>query len=541
MRNVILYAFAMFFLNYLFSFLSSRLRMYKDIKAEMMSNCLADDVRKKVCKMSYEAVNNTSMQERITLAMSLAAHNNFIGILDSIGALVSQVIILFGVMAIVFQYGIIPMLLAFVTVLLQCYIYFKASKKGASYEQDLTLASRYIQYMGPLFLRPSVKKDIKIYKMEDYLFKKFRGYIDQWRMLFEKQKKTNVRYGAITLSLSLVCQFVIYILLGGKVYEGSISVGSFTMGISALNSFMSSTNGIIQSFIDVRQKKVFVEKYNSFMSIPLSNKKAGKDNKVERPKEIEKITFENVSFRYPGSKNNVLNDINFTVHKNEKIAVVGENGAGKTTLILLLMRMYTPTSGRILINDVDINDIDEEDYMDLVSCVSQDFLMLPFSVYENISLDTEKLPKKEEEVWEALREGGLEERISGLYMKLDTPVTKEIDARGIDFSGGEIQRIAIARSLMKNSPIIILDEPTSALDPVAEAKLYDKFNTMTNSKTTFFISHRMASTRFCDKILVLSHGVLAEEGTFEELYEKKGVYYDFYERQARYYDCISKL
>lgn len=231
----------------------------------------------------------------------------------------------------------------------------------------------------------------------------------------------------------------------------------------------------------------------------------------------------------------MLKDINLTIRDTEKLAVVGYNGAGKTSFALLLARMYDPTEGAIYLNGIDIRRIDYRDYIKIFSTVNQDFSLLAFSILENIARQ-ETVPEEERErIRRMLQNNGMGERMRKMYRGLDTPVTKRLEASGVDLSGGEEQKVAIVRALYKDSPVLILDEPTSALDPMAEHEIYQKFAEMSEGRTTVYISHRIYSTRFCDKIAVFEKGEMKEYGTFEELMEQKGLYYDFYQQQAEYF------
>ena len=247
------------------------------------------------------------------------------------------------------------------------------------------------------------------------------------------------------------------------------------------------------------------------------------------------IEFRHVSFRYPGSTSYVLKDINLTIHSNEKLAISGYNGAGKTTFVLLLTRMYDPTEGGIFLNGVDIRDIKYKEYQKLFSAVNQDFSLLAFSLLENITFADRVSDDERKKIGQLIKENGLGDRVKTLYKGLDTPITKRLSAAGVDLSGGESQKVAIVRALYKDAPILVLDEPTAALDPQAEFEMFHNFAKMAQQKTTIMISHRIYSTRFCDKIAVFDKGKMVEYGTFDELISQKGIYYDFFEKQAEYF------
>lgn len=534
-RKVVLFSGIMFGANYLLTNMGGMLASYKSVFSARMSIELANNVRKKCLDMDYEMFNNAAMQERATLALSLSANNNFVGLLDGIGRLVSNGIILAAVIMIVIRLDLRLIILAVVAVSVQCILYFRNSKNNMGIDQDSAITNRCIRFFEPLFMKPQIKKDITVYHMGEYLLNKYNTFLDMWMDIFIRRTRLNCVYEALNTAVSFLYQMTAYLLLGARVFSKSITVGSFTMGINSLNSFMSATNGIVRSIIDVSSKITFISKYDNFLRIPNLCDKYTKYNFDGVNFSNIEIVFENVSFKYPGSTDFIFRNLNLKIKGDEKIAIVGENGAGKTTFVLLLTRMYTPVEGRILINGRDIREYDRESYMRLFSVVHQDFLLLPFSIYENIVFQEEEDEGTREKVVSLLAQCGLRDRVDSMYQGLMTPVSKEIDARGVDLSGGEMQKIAIARALFKDAPIVILDEPTSALDPAAEYEIYSHFAEMTHHKTAFYISHRIASTRFCTRILVFDKGSVAEEGTFEELIVRQGLYYDFYQKQAQYF------
>ena len=484
--------------------------------------------------MDYEMFNNTAMQERAILAQSLSSNNNFVSLLEGVSTLISGSIVLAGAAVLVMQFDRMLIFCAVAAVAVQCLLYYFHSRKGMQMEEDSSIANRCIRFMEPLFMKAKIKKDIEIYHMSDFLIDKYRSFVEKWMEVLVRRSRSNNAYGFFNTMVSSAYQLFAYILLGFKVISKEITVGSFTMGINSLNNFMSASNSIVHAMIDVGVKLTFINKYDTFLKIPNKGIRQ-KDNVTVSDLELTEIEFQNVSFKYPGSTSYILKNINLKIKKGEKIALVGMNGAGKTTVILLLTRMYYPTDGRILFNGVDIKEIDRESYRNLFSVVHQDFLMLPFSIRENIVFLRQADEAQEQKIMNLLAECGLKDRVDHMYQGIDTPISKEIDARGVDLSGGEVQKIAIVRALYKDAPLVILDEPTSALDPVAESEIYQQFDKMTEHKTAVYISHRMISTRFCDRIIVLNHGEIAEEGTFDELNKKQGLYYKFYQIQAQYF------
>jgi ABC-type multidrug transport system fused ATPase/permease subunit len=292
---------------------------------------------------------------------------------------------------------------------------------------------------------------------------------------------------------------------------------------------------MVESVIDINNRIEYFHMFNEFINIQGDFRK-GIIAISEEDKENLVLEFENVSFKYPGHDNYVLQNINIKINKYEKLAVVGENGAGKTTFIKLMSRLYSPTEGRILLNGTDIKEIKYEDYIKLISAVFQDFQMFSFSILENAIFQENTDEEAQKRVERLMTDNGLGKRLVTLKKGVDTQLTKDYDPDGEELSGGEAQKLAIVRALYKDSPIIILDEPTAALDPYAEYEVYKKFFDMTNNKTAVYISHRIASTRFCDKIAVFDNGKIVEYGTFDELINNQNKYFDMYNTQAQYFE-----
>ena len=281
------------------------------------------------------------------------------------------------------------------------------------------------------------------------------------------------------------------------------------------------------SLLTIVKELHYLEPFLEFMEIPQEIKN---NTTVPMDSEIQSISFENVTFRYPKSEVDVLKNIDFTIHKGEKIALVGLNGSGKTTIIKLICRFYQPTSGCIKINDIDINCYSHKDLTNVLAAVFQDFKLLAYSIEENITCKS-KL-EKSSNVMETTK-------INALKDGIDTPIGKSYDSKATELSGGEMQKLAIARALYKNASCIILDEPTSALDPLAEAEIYEDFNKLIGEKTAIYISHRMSSSVFCDKILVIDNGEVSDFDTHNSLMKKTDkLYYKLFSAQSAHYKVV---
>jgi len=369
-------------------------------------------------------------------------------------------------------------------------------------------------------------KEIRLYRASGFFLEKMEEAVRE-RLAWVK-KVIYCRLGSDGVStLMLVLQNGIsFAWLAGEIIQGKISVADFTFYSGAMIQFAQFMNRFVQSYSTVKQCSHDVQVVQeAFAYLP-----EGADTKViARPDEpAPEIRFEHVSFTYPGSQKPVLKDISFNVRAGEKIALVGANGAGKTTLVKLLCGLYQPTEGRILIDGIPVSDRKEAELYSLFSIVFQDVLILPFSVLDNVSVagtaDVEKVRL-------CLEKAGLSKR----FPNLNQPLVKGVQDDAENLSGGEAQKLLLARALYKEAPILVLDEPTSSLDPLAESELYENYHKLTKEKTSFFISHRLASTGFCDRILLLGEGRILEEGSHKELLAKGGQYAHMFHEQSKYY------
>jgi ABC-type multidrug transport system fused ATPase/permease subunit len=322
------------------------------------------------------------------------------------------------------------------------------------------------------------------------------------------------------------------------VVQKNITIPEFVLYMSAIACFSEWMNNIIQNMITLRRENVRLNDLRAFFDYTnkLDPDKPLPISTITKPIEIE---FKNVSFQYTGDTPKVLDGLSFKINSNEKAALVGVNGAGKTTIVKLLCGFYKVSEGEILINGHNIDLFKRADLYTLFSAVFQDICILPFTVGENISFEKSDAGG-EERVLSCLEIAGIKDEFMKREKKLNTPMLKAIDENGVILSGGQQQKLLLARALYKDAPILILDEPTAALDPIAESEVYEKFHEVTRDKTAIYISHRLASTRFCDKILMLKNGKIIESGSHEALIARSGEYAHMFEIQSHYYKNYKK-
>ena len=331
--------------------------------------------------------------------------------------------------------------------------------------------------------------------------------------------------------LSVLRNGLAYVFLIWSVLDGRMSASEFVLYFGAFTGFTQWVGGIMQDFSTLHKESIVISYVQEYLNLPEAFRFS--EGKPIPGSDAYELEMDHVSFRYPGSETEILHDLNLTIHPGEKLAVVGLNGAGKTTLVKLLCGFYDPTDGCVRLNGTDIREFNRDEYYDLFSAVFQEMSQLDLTVSETVAQKTSGIDM--EKVKACIRKAGLEDKIASMPDGYDTHLGKLAYLDGVMLSGGQTQRLMLARALYKDGPLLVLDEPTAALDPIAENDLYQKYSQMTQGKTSVFISHRLASTRFCDRILFLQDGVIAEQGTHEALLALNGGYRKLFDVQARYY------
>ncbi len=392
---------------------------------------------------------------------------------------------------------------------------------------------RHVRYFDEIATSDKCAKDLRIFDLGGKMKDRAAAYMKENLGLELRKKRYTDLQGGIGAVLSYGIDFAIYGILGYYVLQGALSMGSFSLAIGNIALFREYFGKISDTLVGYSDTAKYMEYYNRFMALESRFRKTGRERVRISADDSFDIAFRDVSFRYPGQAEFALEHMSFTVHSREKISIVGENGAGKSTLVKLLMRLYDPTEGEILVNGIDIRQYDYEEYLSMFAPVFQDYKLFAFTVGENISSFWNE---NQEKVEEAARKSGIHGKIMQLPGKYETFLTKQFDEEGVEFSGGEQQKIALARTYCKTRALItILDEPTSALDPRAEYAVYQEFNDLIGERTAFFISHRLASAKFCDKILVIKDKRVSEYGSHAELMQRDGYYHMLYDMQASYY------
>ena len=403
---------------------------------------------------------------------------------------------------------------------------FLKTKQSETTDNYSKLSGKF-EYFYKLSKNAEASKDIKLYGFSDYLIKTAADFIYQIERINAKYTKQSAAISGVRALLNLVRELVAYAYLTYLVLKNRLSVSDFIFCFGIITGFSNWIMNLVFSFMEISRCCTDCALYREFVEESVSESKPEVDFG-----EVRSIEFSNVFFTYPASDTETIRNMSFKVNKGENIAIVGENGAGKTTVIKLLCGLYYPSKGDILINGRSSREFSSDSYFDLFSAVFQDYCFMPMTIAENI---TAEQAYDKERLFAAFDKAGITDKINSLSEKENTLMVKDVYKNAADFSGGEKQKLLLAKAVYKNAPVLILDEPTAALDPISENELYLKYNELTEDKISFFISHRLSSTRFCDRILFIKDGTVAESGTHEELMAKKGAYYRMYQTQSMYY------
>lgn len=413
---------------------------------------------------------------------------------------------------------------------------YKATRKENSLfmkwcDNSLWFNRTFMFFGHELYTNLERAKDVRIYRQDTLAIKKIEE-LEAWGKAEKKNSFHMAFFPSVAGFIVGLGNCACYLFVAIKAFLGAYGVGSVVQYVSVLTRLGDGIRDLMFMVSDNELYCAHLKKMYDYLDIP--NHMYQGSLTVEKREDNEYyIEFRNVSFKYPRTENYVLRNVNLKFKIGEKLAVVGMNGSGKTTFIKLLCRLYAPTEGEILLNNVDIRKYDYKEYMSIFSVVFQDFKLFSFGLGQNVSASfhyNEELAKR------CLEKAGFYERLQSMKKGLETSIYKDLDEEGVEISGGEAQKIALARALYKNAPFIILDEPTAALDPIAEYEVYSKFNEIVQDKTAIYISHRLSSCRFCDVIAVFDGGQIVQRGVHDRLLQDThGKYYELWNAQAQYY------
>lgn len=522
--------------NVIMTFITDSLQKYRDVKDEWVQNVMVEKLGERIMNLEYSYLENTyylDLKERAIFAVQ--NQSAIVAIITLIANTVQGVITLAGLMVILFTLGPVLMTAIAIGVVLMILIVKAASGTMVALMNRIIPINRIFGYYAGVAADKPAQKDLRLYHMDKLVTEKIRQSnettCDEFDVANRKMGLANGANGVITEFISAFTYGYVGIRTISDMFGSRITLGSLTMYVSSAITFSSTIIQFGENLIGLWQNSQFLVPYQEFMAL---KEETIEDGGVPMDDAVETLEFRNVSFTYPKAEKPVLKNVSFVVKKGEKISIVGLNGAGKSTLVKLICRMYKADSGEILVNGRDIYDYDYLSYMNVISAVFQDYKLFNFTIEENISCRASGADEKR--VNYLIDEVGMREKIDTLPEGIHSRFGKEYDEDGVELSGGQGQKIAIARALYKKASMVILDEPASALDPIAEAEIYEKFNSLVEDKTAIYISHRMSSSVFCDRILIIDGGTVSDFDTHENLMKKTdSLYYKLFTSQAENY------
>lgn len=531
-NQMIIYILALVLGNQFSLLVTKYLEMKIVLINEKMSQYLDSSLNMKSIEMDYENCENPEIKDLVERAKR-GMKQETQGLKESV-RLVSDIIsniITFSTVFVIVMTSKMPILLvvSIINVIFNMVIASIGNKFDNEFYKKNTRINRFFSYYFYQIVSFKFAKDIRLFNAQSLVKNSSEEQINKMTKTYKELSIKQMILSFISVIYSTIVEnFVVYVILIIAFAKGIIDLPQLNLLFTSFATFTYAIFNAVNAILNYKKATVYQSSYIDFMELP--NKKH--TGKMIPNNKIESIEFKNVSFKYPRTDRYILRNINLKITKDERLSLVGLNGAGKTTLIKLLCRLYDIEEGEILVNGINIKEYEYESYLKLFSVVFQDFRVISFSIKENIEI----LEDNHEKLYDCFERAGIKERIEELPNKENTFINKWFTDEGVEFSGGEMQKLAITRALYKSGPIVILDEPTASLDPLAEAEIYYHFNEVIGKKLTIFISHRLSSCRFSDRIVVIDGQNIVEIGTHEQLMKNKnGRYKEMFDAQSKYY------
>ncbi len=531
--TLILILLAMFLLSAGSGFFIAYLRSLKTTQVIKITFRFARRITEKNLTTAFINTENPvylNKMENANRALS-DVNNGLQGLFHQFFSLFSNLLALSGYLAIIASLNPFVLLFLILTVSVTYFLSFQAKKFAHSKHDEISQHDRRSAYAYQIMYDFAYGKELRIYNLAGRIARLYRMAKAKRLQIEQAIKYRYFMIGIVETILLLIREGVIYIYLIYLYINGGITIGSFMLYLATIAGFSGWMQSVINNIVHLRAQNLYINDLRSFLAIENDQEKK---QTLPLPPSPYSIEFRNISFKYPDSADYIYKNFSLLIPAKQRLAIVGPNGAGKTTLIKLLGRLYQPEQGEILLNGINIERFAQQQYYSLLSTVFQEIKILAFSAAENIAL-AESEGINRERVQHCLEKAGLDKKIASLKKGINTAMLKFLDREGVELSGGEKQKLALARALYKNGGIVVLDEPTAALDALAESNIYNQFNHYFKDKTAIYISHRLASTRFCDQIALIENGVLGEYGTHQELMAGNGKYREMFALQAQYY------
>lgn len=511
--------------------LNHLLDVYAKVYENDFSRVMTAEIGEKLTHASFEQIENpefiTMKDQALFPITNLSVMFHLFQIIPT---LIQSFVVLVSVLLILVYKSPILLCLTLISAFLT-YFFSKVMIKFEVEEQQdsIKLNKQYLYFLRTM-RNAEIAKDVRIYQMQPFFSKKLKELFNQYVIDIKKLYQSREYRNLVNQVISTLLMISMYIYLLYEFMNSNIDLATFVLLVNATTNFNSQINVFLNQVLHLNQQLVYLEPLIDFYDLIEEDKKGGSkilDN------EISSIEFENVVFSYPNTDKQVLKNCSFKLDSNQSLSIVGLNGSGKTTIIKLLAKLYRPQEGRILVNGIDINEYEDDSYLNELSIIFQDFKTFQYSIKENIIFDFKEDKKKLEK---AIRDSELEKELSKFKNGIDTTlVRRDGENASVTLSKGQEQKLAIARSIYLDGSLLILDEPTASLDPIAEEEVYKHFQEITKGKLSVFISHRLSSCRFADSIIYIEDGQVKEQGTHKQLLKQKGSYAGLFNLQASKY------
>ncbi|MBP5208627.1 MAG: ABC transporter ATP-binding protein [Clostridia bacterium] len=504
------------------------------ISGELVSNHIKIKIMEKAKEIDLKSFDSPDFYAKMENA-NREAGNRPIQVLNSTFSVISTVISLMSYLFLISIIGILPALLVIVVAIPSTIINFVYRKKNHDYVFRRSKDRRQMSYYSEVLVNKDLVKEVRMLGLADDFTERYKSVFKKYFGGLKKLMLAEMWWGIGATLLTTIVNCILFVSIARGVFRAEYPVGDYSMYTGALNAISGGIATLITTSASIYEGTIFINNLIAFME-----EKKTIVPTLDTPLEVKRgvghtIQFENVSFRYPGVDHDIIKNINLTINPGDTVVMVGLNGAGKTTLIKLLTRLYDPTDGRILLDGHDLREYDVQKLYDMFGIVFQDYGKYAVSVRDNIAFGEVGKKIRDEKILEAASNSNAAEFIDKLPDKYDTPLMRYFEENGIELSGGQWQKLAIARAFYSESDILILDEPTASLDPMAEQEIFNQFDALRGDKTSIFVSHRLSSATTADKIIVLKDGRLIEEGTHAELMRAQGEYYTLFSTQAKRY------
>ncbi|MEG2789874.1 MAG: ABC transporter ATP-binding protein [Romboutsia sp.] len=514
------------FSTFMIEIIGHQLQQKNILIEQDIESSISMSLSEKVMTLQYERLESKAKLDEYQFAKQCLANGGITKFTNMIVIIVSSIMTITSIIFIVMKLNdwVIYLIMIVTIINMVCEI------KRVNYEYHITqkgaVIERNLYYARDELTRNAYAKEVHLFQLSPFIQSKIKYYLEAFSNLQKESATKTVKLFGWTYIVSGIQMLVTYGYLVIICFKREISIGDFSLYITAMTTFCSVLSMIIRTLMEIVSQNKYLVALVNFLE---QNEEWEQKELMTLPQDLESITFEGVTFQYPKAEEVSLEDFTFCFKQGKKYSIVGANGAGKTTLIKLMLGFYTPQKGEIKANNINVRHFKYKDYMKLFAPVFQDFNILGYSIAENIAMNTQI---EDEKVYKVIEKVGLKSKINKLRNNIKTPMNRELNTEGTEFSIGQQQKLALARALYKQAPVYILDEPTAALSPQAEYDLYQKFEKITKNKMVFYISHRLSSCKLCDQIIVLDKGKIVEYGTWMELMDKRGLFYEMFLVQA---------